>query len=104
MILRVMGVGRPRKLADQIVVHGAEVGDGAVDVCALAVAGDGIGVLGTLPGVCVLDEAEVGQGDQEDCNEALHDSGWLSCCDGLNAADLEVVEGESRWSSVRRMK
>ena len=73
-------------------------------VWASAVAGNGIRVLGTLPGVCVLDVAEVGQCDQEDCNEALHDSGWLTCCDGLNAADLEVVEEESRWSSVRRMK
>ena len=48
----------------------------------LLVAGNGIGVPGTLPGVCGLDEAEVGQGDQEDCNEALHRFGWLSRCDG----------------------
>lgn len=57
------------------------MGDGAVNVCALAVAGYGIGVLGTLPGICVLDEAEAGQGDQEDCNEALHVISWLRCCD-----------------------
>jgi hypothetical protein len=28
-----------------------------------------------LPGVCVLNETEAGQGDQEDCNEALHGFG-----------------------------
>jgi hypothetical protein len=48
----------------------------------LLVAGYGIGVPGTLPGVCGLNEAEVGQSDQKDCNEALHRIGWLDCCDG----------------------
>lgn len=71
-----------RGLADQFVVLGAEVGDGAVDVWVLLVAGYGIGVLGTLPGVCILDEAEAGQDDQEDCNEALHRFGKLGCCHG----------------------
>ena len=57
------------KLTDQFV-------DGAPDVCALLVAGLGIRVLARYPGVCVLDEAEAGQGDQEDCNEVLHSFGW----------------------------
>ena len=65
------------KLNDQFAVPGAEVGDGAVDIWALVVAGYGIRVLARYPGVCVLDEAEAGQGDQEDGNEALHRFGWI---------------------------
>ena len=70
------------KLTDQFAVPGAEVGDGAVDIWALVVAGYGIRVLARYPGVCVLDEAETGQGDQEDSNEALHLCVWLRRCDG----------------------
>ena len=73
------------KLTDQFVIPGAEVVDGAPDVCALLVAGLGIRVLARYPGVRVLAEAEAGQGDQEDCNEVLHSFGWyvvttIECC------------------------
>jgi hypothetical protein len=66
------------KLTDQFVIPGAEVVDGAPDVCALFVAGLGIRVLTRDPGVCVLDEAEAGHNDQEDCGEALHGIDWVS--------------------------
>ena len=64
------------KPTDQFAVPGAEVGDGAVDIWALVVAGYGIRVLARYPCICFLDEAEAGQGDQEDRNEVLHSFGW----------------------------
>ena len=53
-----------------------------MDVWALAVARYGIRILARYPGVRVLDEAEAGQGDQDNGNEALHNFSWLRRCDG----------------------
>lgn len=65
-----------------------------MDVWVLIAADYGIVVLASLPGVYVLYEAEAGQGDQEDCNEALHS------CVAYVVVRVECCRFESRGREV----
>jgi hypothetical protein len=60
--------------ADHVLVPKAESLDGVYDVWVLVAAGVAIRALGWVPCIRIFDEAQTGQDNQEDRDEALHDA------------------------------
>jgi hypothetical protein len=60
--------------ADHVLVPIAESLDGVYDIWVLVAAGVAIRALGWVPCIRIFDEAQTGQDNQEDRDEALHDA------------------------------